>query len=75
MANFKIYDVTVCSTNNYSTYIKQYLRGKGNLAMKFGQSIKYSIIIFFYKNLAKNEVGRLVPELSSTSYSTSVGCC
>ena len=32
--------------------------------MKFGQLVKYSIRnIFFFKNNAENEVGRLVPDL------------
>ena len=26
LANFKIYDVTDCTTNNYNTHIGQYLR-------------------------------------------------
>ena len=31
--------------------------------MKFGQSIEYNRRNFFFKNHAKNEAGRLVPEL------------
>ena len=38
-------------------------RSKGNQAIKFGQLIKYSVRIFFLKNHAENEVGRLVLDI------------
>ena len=38
-------------------------QSKGNKAMKVGQSIEYNTEIFFFKNYAENETGRLVPEL------------
>ena len=38
-------------------------KSKRNQAMKFGQSIEYNRRNFFFKNHAKNEAGRLVPEL------------
>ena len=38
-------------------------QSKGNQAMKVGQSIEYNTEIFFFKNYAENETGRLVPEL------------
>ena len=38
-------------------------QSKGNQAMKVGQSIEYNTEIFFFKNYAENETGRLVPDL------------
>ena len=32
--------LTDCATDNYNTYITQYLKKKGNQTMKFGQLIK-----------------------------------
>ena len=58
MVNFKIYDVTDWTTNNYNTS-----ESKGNQAMKFGQLIKWSVRNIFCKNHAENETGRLVPDL------------
>ena len=31
--------------------------------MKFGQLIEYNVKVIFYKNLAENESGRVVPDL------------
>ena len=62
MVNFRIYDATDWTTNNYNTHITQYL-DKQRHAMKFGQLIKYSVDIFLFKNHAENEVGRLVQDL------------
>ena len=52
MVNFKMYDVTDWTTNNYNTHITQYLK-KWDIAWE----------IFLFKNHAKNEVGGLVPDL------------
>ena len=38
-------------------------QSKGNQTMKFGQLIEYKGEIFFFKNYAENEAGRLVPGL------------
>ena len=38
-------------------------QSKGNQAMKVGQSIEYNTEIFFFKNYAENETGRLIPDL------------
>ena len=38
-------------------------RGKDNQAIKFGQLKNIAGEIFFFKNHAENEVGRLVPSL------------
>ena len=38
-------------------------QSKGNQAMKVGQSIEYNTEIFFFRNYAENETGRLVPDL------------
>ena len=38
-------------------------QSKGNQTMKFGQLIKQNNRILFFKNYAKNEEGRLVPDL------------
>ena len=43
LVNFKIYDVTDRTTNNYNTHILNISRIKSNQAMKFGQLIKYSV--------------------------------
>ena len=40
--NFKIYDVTDWTTNNYNTHLN-ISRSKANQAIKFGQSIKYNL--------------------------------
>ena len=40
------------------------IQSKGNQTMKFGQLIGYKKInLFFFKNHAENEAGRLVPDL------------
>ena len=38
-------------------------RSKGNLTMKFGQIIKYSMKNIFVKKHAKHDIGKLVPDL------------
>ena len=38
-------------------------RTNGNQALKFGQVIEYTTEIFFFKNYAEYEAGRLVPGL------------
>ena len=38
-------------------------QSKGNQAKKVGQSIEYNTEIFFFKNYAENETGRLIPDL------------
>ena len=38
-------------------------RSKSNQPIRFGQLIKYSAKIFFFKNYAENTVGRLIPDL------------
>ena len=38
-------------------------QSKGKQAMKVGQSVEYNTVIFFFKNYAENETGRLVPDL------------
>ena len=38
-------------------------RSKSNQTMKFGQFIEYYRSNIFFKNYAKNELGRLVPDL------------
>ena len=35
---------------------------KGNQTMKFGELIEHPISIFFFKNYAENEAGRVVPD-------------
>ena len=62
--NFKIYDVATCLTSNCNTLIAQFLRCKGNQAVKLGHLIKYiTRDIFYFKIHAKNEAGTVVPEL------------
>ena len=66
--NFKTYEVTDWTANNYNIHINQYrkiTRNKDHQATKFGQLIKYSvrIIFFFFKNQTAKELGILVPEL------------
>ena len=50
--NFKTYEVTDWTANNYNIHINQYrkiTRNKDHQATKFGQLIKYSVrIIFFF---------------------------
>ena len=42
--NFEIHDITFWTTNNFNTYIVQYLiRTKDNQAMKLGKLIKYNV--------------------------------
>ena len=54
MVNFKIYDVTDWTTNNYNTYIAHILRSNGNQAMKFGQLAEYNMKnIFLEKSHTK----------------------
>ena len=38
-------------------------QSKGNQTMKFGQLIEYNKRDIFFKNYAKNEASRLVPDL------------
>ena len=38
-------------------------KSNGNQVMKFWQLIKYNVRKFFFKNHAKNEVGKLVRDL------------
>ena len=38
-------------------------RSKGNLTIKFGQIIKYSMRNIFVKKYAKHEIAKLVPDL------------
>ena len=64
MINFKIYDTTDWTTNNYNQDILPDIsRSKDNQTLKFGQLIRYRVRIFFFKNHAENEVGRLVLDL------------
>ena len=57
----KICAVTVCSIHNTLRSISQ---SKGNKAMKFGQVMKDNKVnIFFFKNHAENEPGKLIPDL------------
>ena len=53
-------DVADWTTNNYEL---QYTIVKCNMAMKLGQLMKYSVEIFFFKNRAEYELGRLVLDL------------
>ena len=53
------HDVTTWFTNNCNIYIAECLTKKGNQSIKFGTLIE----IFFFKNYAENEAGRLVPDL------------
>ena len=58
--NFKIYDVTTWLTSNYNTHIAQYI----HILPKPSQVMKYITRgIYFFKNHAENEAGRLVPDL------------
>ena len=42
--NFEIHDITFWTTNNFNTYIVQYLiRTKDNQTMKLGKLIKYNV--------------------------------
>ena len=63
MVNFKIDDVIDWTVNNYNTHITQISRKKGNQVIKIGHLIKFSVRNIFFKNYAKNEVGRLVLDL------------
>ena len=52
--NFKTYDVTTWSTNNYNTQSTNISRSKGNQTMKFGQVIEYNKRnIFLQKSFRK----------------------
>ena len=51
MVNFKIYDVTDWTTNNYNPHIAQYLRIKGNQTVEFGQLIELNIRNVFLETL------------------------
>ena len=52
MVNFKIYDVTDWTTNNYNTHIAQYL--------KFGQLKEHNVRNIFLENHTQNVVEKLV---------------
>ena len=41
--NFKIYDVTDWTANNYNTYIVNILRSKGNQTKEFGRLIEHKM--------------------------------
>ena len=45
--NFKIYDVTERTTNNYNTCISNILRSKRNQTMKSGHLIEYNMTNIF----------------------------
>ena len=48
MVNFKIYDITDRTTNNYNTHIYcPVFTSKANQTMKFGQLIEYTMRKFF----------------------------
>ena len=59
MVNFKIYDITDWTINNYNIHI---LRSKGNQLMMFGQLIEYNLINVFLKNHTQNVMEKLVPD-------------
>ena len=59
--NCKIYDfIKVIITIRILPGIS---RSKGNQTMKFGQLIEFNVRNIYFKNHAKNKVGRLVPDL------------
>ena len=57
MVNFKIYDVTKWTTNNYNTHF-----AKDNQTMKFGPLVDYNMINTFLKNHTQNVVRKLVSD-------------
>ena len=64
--NFKIYDITYCTTNNFNTYIAQYLiRPKDNQAIKLGKLTNIMWEIFPLVHLAEIEPRKLIPDLFS----------
>ena len=65
MVNLKIYDVTDWTVNNSNTHITQYLKNQLNerqSGKRFGQLVKYSVGIIFFKYHTENEVGRVVSD-------------
>ena len=58
--NFKIH-VSNWETNNYNTYIVQYLKKLGNRAMKFGQLIENNMNITL-KSRTQSVVEKLFPD-------------
>ena len=51
MVNFKIYDFTNWTTNDYNKHrLPDISRSKGNQAMKFGQLIEYNLGNVFLQN-------------------------
>ena len=60
MVNFKIHDVTAWSTNNSIHVLPNISRNKDNQTIKVG---KLTREIFFFESYAKNEEGKLVPDL------------
>ena len=61
--NLKIYDVKNWLTNNYDIHLYNISRSKDDKATKSGQLIEYNMRNIFLKKHAKNEAGRLVPDL------------
>ena len=47
MKNFKFFDVTDWTTNNYNAHIAIISRSKGNQTITFGQLIEYNMRNFF----------------------------
>ena len=47
MKNFKFFDVTDWTTNNYNAHIAIISRSKGNQTINFGQLIEYNMRNFF----------------------------
>ena len=74
IVNFKIYDVTDWTTNNYNTLIAQYLKKQSNQTVKFGQLIEcniYNIYIFLeksYTNCGGEASPRIFYKISKLNY-------
>ena len=67
MVNFKIYNPTDWTKIKYNIHIlPNILRSKANQAMEFSQLI-IACEMFFFKNPAENEIGKLVPGLGLSS--------
>ena len=70
--NLKIHDVTACITNNCNTNIAQYLKKKGNQAMKFGQLIEYNMRNIFVEKSYTKCAGETIPRSLSKKSKLSI---
>ena len=61
--NFKTYDVTTRLTNNYNTHFTQYFAKQNQPDNEIWSFNRTAREIFFLKNQAENETGRLISDL------------